>query len=101
MHPPQQPVSSSGIPNSLGLRLEAEARHFDGGDGSVSIRCISYVGSRRYETEKTVHMAHVNNQRLSAGDHRGGASSHNVHGALSRQHLRAVVLVLVGLYVAT
>ncbi|KAK2587449.1 hypothetical protein KPH14_003157 [Odynerus spinipes] len=67
-HPPLAPVSTKGIPNSLGLRLEAEPRHFEGGGGLVRIKCIAEVGSRAFEAEKKVLMAYVNNQRLSAGD---------------------------------
>ncbi|EFN77571.1 hypothetical protein EAI_16557 [Harpegnathos saltator] len=72
-HPPLAPFSTGGIPNSLGLRLEAEPRHFEsgggGGGGLVKIKCFAEVGSRVYEAERTVPMAYVNNQKLSAGDH--------------------------------
>lgn len=76
VYPPLPPTDSSKIPNSLGLRLEAESRHFEGGGGLVTIRCLAHVGSRRFEAEKKVQMAYVNNQRLSAGDLlRGGSTS--------------------------
>uniref|UniRef100_A0A6V7JW28 Uncharacterized protein n=1 Tax=Bracon brevicornis TaxID=1563983 RepID=A0A6V7JW28_9HYME len=52
----------------LGLRLEAETRHFVGGGGIVKVKCSARVGSRTYDAEKKVQMAHVNNQRLSASD---------------------------------
>lgn len=68
-YPPLPPLITGGIPNSLGLRLEAEPRHFEGGGGLVKIKCIAEVGSRVFEAERRVLMAYVNNQRLSAGDH--------------------------------
>ncbi|XP_066582263.1 uncharacterized protein [Prorops nasuta] len=74
-HPPMQPISSLGIPNSLGLLLEAESRHFQGGEGLVRIKCIAEVGSQKFETEKRVLMAYVNNQRLSAGDMLRGSAN--------------------------
>lgn len=68
------PVAGKGTPSTLGLRLEAEARHFVGA-GTVKFRCQADVGSRRFDTEKLVQMAHVNNQRLSASDLRGSVKS--------------------------
>lgn len=65
-HPPLAPLSTRGIPNSLGLRLEAELRHFEG--GTFVIKCDAQVGSKRYSAERKVNMAHVNNQKLSADD---------------------------------
>ncbi|XP_043282202.1 uncharacterized protein [Venturia canescens] len=100
VHPPWQPTSSLGTPNSLGLRMDADPRHFEGGDGSVSIRCVSYVGSKRSEVEKTVHMAHVNNQRLSAGDLRGSGTSIKT-AAPSNRNLLAIVLVILSFGVST
>lgn len=73
-HPPLTPVGTGGIPNSLGLRLEAEPRHF-GNDGRFRIRCIAEVGSRMYEDERKVTKAYVNNQRLSSGEMHAAARS--------------------------
>lgn len=73
-HPPLAPMSSGGIPNSLGVRMEAEPRHFMGDGKLVKIKCIAEVGSRKYEAERKVQMAYVNNQRLSAGDHMHAAA---------------------------
>ena len=67
-------MSTGDIPNSLGLRLEAEPRHFVSG-GLVKIKCIAEVGSRVYDIERKVMKAYVNNQRLSAGDMHGAARS--------------------------
>ena len=99
-YPPLPPVSSSGTPNSLGLRMEADARLFDAGNRAVTIRCESYVGSRRDVVNKTIHMAHVNNQRLSAGDLRNGGSGDMIRGS-PQQHLFAVILIFLGLYFST
>ncbi|XP_050450195.1 uncharacterized protein LOC126850846 [Cataglyphis hispanica] len=71
---PMAPTNSQGIPNSLGLRLETEHRHFVDGK-LIKIKCIAEVGSRKYETERTVQIAYVNNQRLSAGDMHASARS--------------------------
>ncbi|XP_011304911.1 uncharacterized protein [Fopius arisanus] len=71
VYPSSYPVPSGGVPNTLGLRLEAEERHFV--NGIVAIRCLASVGSHQKESERHVQMAHVNNQRLSAGDLRGSA----------------------------
>lgn len=63
-----------GTPNSLGLRFEMESRQLH----TVSllrIRCVAHVGSRRYETERTIQLAHANNQRFSAGDLRSISSA--------------------------
>ncbi|XP_011158966.2 uncharacterized protein LOC105195292 [Solenopsis invicta] len=73
-HPPLAPMSTGDIPNSLGLRLEAEPRHFMSG-GLVKIKCIAEVGSRVYDIERKVMKAYVNNERLSAGDMHGAARS--------------------------
>lgn len=67
-------MGTGGIPNSLGLRLEAELRHF-GNDGRFRIRCIAEVGSRMYEDERKVTKAYVNNQRLSSGEIHAAARS--------------------------
>lgn len=82
-------TSTRGIPSILGLRIEAEARLFIGGSSSVKIRCLADVGSRRFEAEKHVLMAHVNNQRLSAGDLRG-----SVKNTSSLLRLNLVLLVV-------
>ncbi|KAF7989722.1 hypothetical protein HCN44_008396 [Aphidius gifuensis] len=74
VYPTVSPVQGMGIPSTLGLRLEAEARHFVGA-GTVKFRCQADVGSRRFDTEKLVQMAHVNNQRLSASDLRGSVKA--------------------------
>lgn len=79
--------------------MDADPRHFAGSDGSVSIRCVSHVGSRRTEVEKTVHMAHVNNQRLSAGDLRGGGTRSMTAGL--KQNLFAIVLVVLSFGLST
>ncbi|XP_063992475.1 uncharacterized protein LOC135170507 isoform X2 [Diachasmimorpha longicaudata] len=71
VYPSLYPPSSGGVSNTLGLRLEAEDHHFI--NGVVKIRCLASVGSHRKESERHVQMAHVNNQRLSAGDLRGAA----------------------------
>lgn len=71
---PLKPIKFKGTPNSLGLRLELDARHFAGSGGTLRVRCLAYVGSFRYETDKHVQMAHANNQRFSAGDLRSRAS---------------------------
>ncbi|XP_036146848.1 uncharacterized protein LOC105833168 [Monomorium pharaonis] len=73
-HPPLAPLSTGDIPNSLGLRLEVEHRHFTNG-GQVRIKCIAQVGSRMYDVERSAMKAYVNNQRLSAGDIHAGARS--------------------------
>lgn len=67
-NPPLPPVGTGGIPNSLGLWLEAEQRHFTS-NGMINVKCIAEVGSQEYRAEKKVTMAYVNRQRLSAGDH--------------------------------
>ncbi|XP_020706836.1 uncharacterized protein LOC105683952 [Athalia rosae] len=67
--------SSVGSRGILGLRLEADARYFEGDGGTATLRCIATVGSREYITENRVIMAHVNNQRLSAGDMLRGCAS--------------------------
>lgn len=72
--PPITPSSNGAIGNSLGLRLETEHRHFEDGGKLAKIKCIAEVGSRKYETERKVHMAYVNNERLSAGDHMHAAA---------------------------
>ncbi|XP_025269151.1 uncharacterized protein LOC105250461 [Camponotus floridanus] len=72
---PMAPTNSGAIPNTLGLSLETEQRHFKGDGKLVKIKCIAEVGSRKYETERMVHMAYVNNQRLSAGDMHAAARS--------------------------
>jgi len=72
-YPPLSPTSTGGIPNSLGLRMEVEPRHFEGGR-LVNIKCIAEVGLRKYSDNCTVQMAYVNNQRLSASDHMHAAA---------------------------
>ncbi|KAG7198281.1 hypothetical protein KM043_005684 [Ampulex compressa] len=91
-HPPLAPVSSAGTPNSLGLRLEADPRHFEGGRGLVRIRCIAEVGSRIFEAEKEIPMAYLTNQRLSAGDTRGRGH------AIGGDRLGAILVLVLALY---
>ncbi|XP_043488992.1 uncharacterized protein LOC122515661 [Polistes fuscatus] len=93
-HPPLAPVNSKGIPNSLGLRLEAEPRHFGGG-GLVKIKCIAEVGSRAFEAEKRVQMAYVNNQRLSAGDLRSNKACRNDDRFLYGPLIFSILLIVV------
>ncbi|XP_014468643.1 PREDICTED: uncharacterized protein LOC106741318 [Dinoponera quadriceps] len=92
-HPPLAPFSTNGIPTSLGLRLEAEPRHFEGGGGLVKIKCTAEVGSRMYEAERRVLMAYVNNQRLSAGDHLHAAARSVRAGLLVPFTVFALVLL--------
>ncbi|XP_072757221.1 uncharacterized protein [Anoplolepis gracilipes] len=87
--PPMMGQSNGGIPNSLGLRLETEHRHFMGDGKLVKIKCIAEVGSRKYETERKVQMAYVNNQRLSAGDHMN-ATAPNIRTDLLAKLLTAI-----------
>lgn len=89
---PMAPTNSQGIPNSLGLRLETEHRHFIDGK-LIKIKCIAEVGSRKYETERTVQIAYVNNQRLSAGDHMH-ASARSIRTDLLAKLLTILALVL-------
>lgn len=78
-HPPLMPMSNGNIPNSLGLRLMIEPRHFTNGL-QVKIKCITKVGSHVFEVERKVMKAYVNNQRLSAGDIH--AAAHSIHASL-------------------
>ncbi|KMQ92859.1 response regulator containing a -like receiver domain and an hth dna-binding domain protein [Lasius niger] len=87
-------MSSGGIPNSLGLRLEAEPRHFIGDGKLVKIKCIAEVGSRKYDAERTVQRAYVNNQRLSAGDHMHAAARSIRTGLLAKLLTAILALVL-------
>ncbi|KAL0121583.1 hypothetical protein PUN28_006836 [Cardiocondyla obscurior] len=73
-HPPLTPTSNGDIPNSLGLRLMIEPRHF-GRDGQMRIKCTAEVGSKVYEVDRKAMKAYVNNQRLSAGDIHAAARS--------------------------
>ncbi|XP_020285412.1 uncharacterized protein LOC109855503 [Pseudomyrmex gracilis] len=69
-NPPLLPiVNGGGFPNSLGLWLEAEQRHFINDAGEINVKCIAEVGSKVYLAEKKITTGHVNRQRLSAGDH--------------------------------
>lgn len=92
-YPPLAPMGSGGIPNNLGLRFEVEPRHFVGG-GLVNIKCIAQVGSRSYNEERRVHMAYVNNQRLSAGDHMHAAARSIRSGLLAPLLTAILALVL-------
>ncbi|XP_011870339.1 PREDICTED: uncharacterized protein LOC105563385 [Vollenhovia emeryi] len=73
-HPPLEPMSNGEIPNSLGLRLMIEPRHFTSG-GAILIKCITEVGSQMFEVDRKVMKAYANNQRLSAGDIHAAARS--------------------------
>ncbi|XP_058796522.1 uncharacterized protein LOC131667239 isoform X2 [Phymastichus coffea] len=73
-HKPHSPLDNQGTPNSLGLRLELESRHMAGSGGTLRVRCVSHVASRRQEVEQTAKLTHANNQRYSAGDLRSRAS---------------------------
>lgn len=90
--PPMAPTISGAIPNSLGLRLETEQRHFKGDGKLVKIKCIAEVGSRKYETERKVHMAYVNNQRLSAGDMH--AAAHSIRPSLLARLLTSILALV-------
>ncbi|KAL2735065.1 hypothetical protein V1477_013321 [Vespula maculifrons] len=93
-HPPLAPINSKGIPNSLGLRLEAEPRHFGGGR-LVKIKCIAKVGSHMYEAKREVMMAYVNNQRLSAGDLRSNRACRNDDRFLYGPLIFSILLIIV------
>ncbi|CAL1688866.1 unnamed protein product [Lasius platythorax] len=93
-NPPLTPMSSGGIPNSLGLRLEAEHRHFIGDSKLMKIKCIAEIGSRKYETARTMQRAYVNNQRLSAGDHMHAAARSIRTGLLAKLLTAILALVL-------
>jgi len=90
-HPPLPPMSSGNIPNSLGLRLEAEPRHFVN-HGQVKIKCFAEVGSRTYEAERRVMKAYVNNQKLSADDTHAAACS--IHANILIQLLTAILALV-------
>ena len=90
-HPPLPPMSSGNIPNSLGLRLEAEPRHF-ANNGQVKIKCFAEVGSRIYEAERRVMKAYVNNQKLSADDMHATACS--IHANIFVQLLTAILALV-------
>lgn len=90
---PMAPTNSGAIPNTLGLSLETEHEHFKGDGKLVKIKCIAEVGSRKYETERMVHMAYVNNQRLSAGDMHAAARSIRT-GLLAKLLTAILALVL-------
>ncbi|XP_047365339.1 uncharacterized protein LOC124955237 isoform X1 [Vespa velutina] len=92
-HPPLAPINSKGIPNSLGLRLEVEPRHFGG--GLVKIKCIAKVGSHTYEAKRDVLKAYVNNQRLSAGDLRSNRACRNDDRFLYGPLIFSIVLIVV------
>jgi len=85
-------MSTGGIPNILGLRMEVEPRHFVG-RGLMNIRCIAQVGLRSYNEERKVMMAYLNNQRLSAGDYMHAAARSIRSGLLAP--LLTVTLALV------
>ncbi|XP_032688869.1 uncharacterized protein LOC116852523 [Odontomachus brunneus] len=95
--PPLAPFNTGGIPNSLGLRLEAEPRHFEGGGGGgggfVKIKCTAEVGSRVFQAQRKVLMAYLNNQRLSAGDHLHAAARSVRAGLLVPFTVFALVLL--------
>uniref|UniRef100_A0ABD2W9S6 Ig-like domain-containing protein n=1 Tax=Trichogramma kaykai TaxID=54128 RepID=A0ABD2W9S6_9HYME len=76
-HPTHQPIESQGTPNSIGLRFTIDNRYLKTASylGALRIRCVALVGSRRFETEQPVMLAHANNQRFSAGDLRSRAPS--------------------------
>lgn len=95
-----RPFNATGIPNSLGLHLEAESRHFEGGGGFVNIKCLAQVGSKTYDTEKRVLMAHVNNQRLSAGDlYHSGRSKNTASYKLNHSDILLTIFII--LFVTT
>lgn len=78
IHPPMQPINPYGVPivpNRIGLRIQADAKHHDRGRSEVKIRCIAKVGTKNYETEKRVTIHQLDNQRLRASDLRGGSYS--------------------------
>ncbi|CAB0040077.1 unnamed protein product, partial [Trichogramma brassicae] len=108
-HPTHQPIESQGTPNSIGLRFTIDNRYLKTASylGALRIRCVALVGSRRFETEQPVMLAHANNQRFSAGDLRSRAPSaayslallllgtfltttapHEVHNVILRVRLR-------------
>lgn len=87
-------MSTGGIPNSLGLRLEIEPRHFSKTVDFVNVKCIARVGSRNYTEERRVLKAYVNNQRLSAGDHMH-AAARSIRSGILRAPLLTAILALV------
>ncbi|KAK0169052.1 hypothetical protein PV327_002799 [Microctonus hyperodae] len=94
-YPSLSRVTSAGIPSILGLRLHADTRHFTVGSSTVKIQCLASVGLRKFEAEKHVHMTHVNNQRLSAGDLR------NVNNTGCILRLNYIVIVIVFIVIST
>lgn len=89
-HPPFSPNKDKTIPNSLGLRLEVEPRHF--ATGSAMIKCTAEVGSHVDTVERKVMKAYVNNQRLSSGDMHAAARS--VRAGLLSPLLSAILALL-------
>ncbi|XP_018348379.1 PREDICTED: uncharacterized protein LOC108752201 [Trachymyrmex septentrionalis] len=89
-HPPLPPMSSGNIPNSLGLRFEAELRHFD--NNGLKIKCFAEVGSHIYEAERRVMKAYVNNQKLSADDMHAAACS--IHANILVQLLTTILALV-------
>ena len=83
-------MSSGNIPNSLGLRFEAELRHFD--NNGLKIKCFAEVGSHIYEAERRVMKAYVNNQKLSADDMHAAACS--IHANILVQLLTTILALV-------
>jgi len=83
-------MSTGSIPNSLGLRLEVEPRHFV--SGQIKIKCFAEVGSRKYEVERRAMKAYVNNQRLSAGNI--DAAARSIHAGLLAPLLTAILALI-------
>ncbi|XP_014209836.1 V-set and immunoglobulin domain-containing protein 2-like [Copidosoma floridanum] len=62
------PVTYTGIPSILGLRMDVSSSHLTRNQGTLTVVCRAPVGSRKFEALKRVRVTHANNQRLSAGD---------------------------------
>ncbi|XP_071643310.1 uncharacterized protein [Temnothorax longispinosus] len=95
-HPPLSPTSNGDIPNSLGLRLMIEPRHFtmEPTKGQIKIKCIAEVGSRVFDFERKVLKAYVNNQRLSAGDIYVHAAAHSIRAGILAPLLTAILALV-------
>ncbi|XP_054000172.1 uncharacterized protein LOC128887828 isoform X1 [Hylaeus anthracinus] len=78
-YPERGNSSLAATPTSLGLRVELEPGYLGDVNGAttVLVKCIAQIGSNALETEKSVPIARVNNQRLSAGDTR--SRGHGTH----------------------
>ncbi|XP_033214732.1 uncharacterized protein LOC117171484 [Belonocnema kinseyi] len=77
--PPMEPTGPyHALPNTIGLRIQADTKQHDRGRSELKIVCIAKVGSKNYETTKSVTVYQLDNQRHSASDLRGGSCF--IHG---------------------